>query len=173
MIITSKFDSSCKGCGVMTKVGERVQYTPGVKGVKCLQCVANGLTGGGPAPQPGTWGAQTRSSRSFWSSNPPLPKSPSFKQHFQGSWKVVSPQPPPVVRQAPTAQSQNTLAFAALVALEAVILEMPTSAAANPEMDKAWERYQKLKALALNPGTPGEERAALKQAVLTAVKLAF
>ena len=151
---------------------------------------------GAPPPAPGTWGSVNRSQNAAFSSkrfkprplhsnyNPsnyqsamnqafsqgPLP--PGFNYNPTSDSFVPPPPPKPQPRSAPTDASQNTLALAALVALEALIMEMATSCM-TPEMDAAWQKYKKLKALALNPGTPGEERAALKQAVLHAVKLAF
>lgn len=40
-------------------------------------------------------------------------------------------------------------------------------------MERAWERYQKCKALALQPGTEGEGQAALRTALIEAIKIAF
>ena len=59
--------------------------------------------------------------------------------------------------------------FKALVALEGAIIE---AAELTPELEKAWARYTKLKALAMHPGVPEEGTAALRQALIDAVKLA-
>ena len=62
--------------------------------------------------------------------------------------------------------------FKALLALEEAVI---TSACTTmtPELSAGWDRVQKLKALALAPGTEQEGRAALKQALIAAIKLAF
>ena len=36
MIINAKFDSRCTTCGQQIKVGNRVQWEKGVKGVRCV-----------------------------------------------------------------------------------------------------------------------------------------
>ena len=43
----------------------------------------------------------------------------------------------------------------------------------TPELLTAWDRYQKCKALALRADTDAEARAALRQAVLEAIRLAL
>jgi hypothetical protein len=60
----------------------------------------------------------------------------------------------------------------ALAALEEVIVDAATKEM-TPEMAKGWERYQKVKAHFLAPGTPAEGRLAMKQALIDAVKLAL
>ncbi len=64
------------------------------------------------------------------------------------------------------------LVLVALSALEAAIIESATQNL-TPEAELGWEKYQKIKALALSPGTKGEEQNAFKLALIQAVKLAF
>lgn len=185
-MITSQYEGRCRQCGTKHKVGEQVYWTKGTKGVICLDCVASGLSGG-PAPPISPLGAAYGAGPTFkgiplfgksWQTaayyaqtkqTPP----PGYNYNPQTATyhPPTTPAPTPP-RPAPTATSQNHLALAALAALEALIMEMATSQM-TPEMDDSWRKYQKIKALALNPGTAGEERAALKQAVIHAVKLAF
>lgn len=62
----------------------------------------------------------------------------------------------------------------ALAALEEAIVQQAAQVPGrSTEMERGWTKYQKLKALALAPGTHAEGRQALKLAVLEAVKLAF
>ena len=68
--------------------------------------------------------------------------------------------------------AQQVPLLKALTALEEALLTLAEKNL-TPELHTAWERYGKLKTLALNPGTQAEGRAALKQAVLTLVKLVF
>ena len=64
----------------------------------------------------------------------------------------------------------------ALAALEEAIMEK-AGESLTPEMSHAWEKYTKIKILALAPAqTPerqAESRTALKQAIIQAVKLAL
>lgn len=62
--------------------------------------------------------------------------------------------------------------LAVLVACERAIVDNAATTL-TPELEAAFEKYQKLKALALAGGTAGEGRAALKQALLAAIKLAI
>ncbi len=75
----------------------------------------------------------------------------------------------PVIPVKPTVMA---LTLAALAAMETLIIENALKGITK-EAEQAWEKYQKVKSLALNPGTKGEEQNALKQALLLAVKLAF
>lgn len=59
-----------------------------------------------------------------------------------------------------------------LAACEEAILEN-AAVTLTPQLEAEWAKYQKLKALALAPGHEQEGRAALRQALLTAIKLAI
>ncbi len=74
---------------------------------------------------------------------------------------------------ASPAENANTLATKALVALEDAVLRAAEEKGITPEAERRWERYQKIKALALAPGCPGEAAAALRAALVEAVRLAF
>lgn len=127
---------------------------------------------GGQQPPPNPLlGRSWRTAYSYAASKQTPPSNAAFNP-TTNSYHVSSTPKPFIPRQASTDHSQNQLALVALAALEALILEMATSCM-TPEMDEGWKKLQKIKALALNPGTKGEERAALKQAVIHAVKLAF
>ena len=80
----------------------------------------------------------------------------------QGSFNAVPPAP--------------TLEFTRLKALDA--LEEAIQAAAHvhgvsDELEKEWERYEKLKGLGLRAGSSNEERLALRNALLGLVKMSF
>ena len=62
--------------------------------------------------------------------------------------------------------------FKALLALEEAVIESACTTM-TPELAAGWEKVQKLKALALAPGTEQEGRTALKLALIQAIKLAF
>jgi hypothetical protein len=151
MVIDSKYDGYCSQCKTPVKVGDRVEWIKKLrKGVRCLDCVAGSLSGG-----PRGWAPNRHHQSPYQASVVPPPP--------------FRPTPPPAPAAKP---GLSTLALNALVALEALLIE---AAVANnsPEKETGWKRYQACKALALGAKTPGEERAALKQAVLQAVKLAF
>ena len=77
---------------------------------------------------------------------------------------------------APTALIQRDnaqdAALEVLAALEKAII-LRADQLLTADMAKGWDRLQKAKALALSPGTDGEGRAALRLALLEAVKAAF
>lgn len=84
---------------------------------------------------------------------------------------------------APIPPNPRDASLNALVAMEkALALKAKTIGKVNPvtkrmefppDMQKGFDLYQKAKALALRPGTEGEEAAALRVALLTIVKLVF
>lgn len=59
-----------------------------------------------------------------------------------------------------------------LIWLEQTILQLAKEETLGEEEDRAWERYQKLKALALQPGTESEGKAAMRAAIAIAQQLA-
>ncbi len=75
----------------------------------------------------------------------------------------------------PVAQTVEQVRLNALVALEDALVTMAAQSTngVGAELEKHFDRYQKVKAIALRPGTPGEERAALRLALIEAVKLVF
>lgn len=81
----------------------------------------------------------------------------------QAAAQATQPKPKPSI---------TDLALAALVACEALIVET-AGKVMTAEMEKVWLQYQKVKALALQPGTGHEERSALKRALIDAVKVGF
>lgn len=69
-------------------------------------------------------------------------------------------------------------AMAALLGLENALVArvretLKSGAAPSPDMDRAFVKYQKIKELALRPGTGAEGKVALRMAVLELVKLVF
>jgi hypothetical protein len=72
----------------------------------------------------------------------------------------------------PASSNGATPYFRALAVLEEAIIEN-ASTQMTPELEAHWGKVQKLKALALAPGTAEEGRAALKQALIAAIKLAL
>jgi hypothetical protein len=67
----------------------------------------------------------------------------------------------------------RTVAFEALAKLEDALVARATESGITPEAAAAFEKYQKLKALALQPGTTHEGRTALRLATIELVKLVF
>lgn len=69
----------------------------------------------------------------------------------------------------------HTTFLKALGVLEDAVIERFTSpkVKVTPEMEKAWDRYSKMKALAMNPGTSAEGHVALKKAMLTILDIAL
>ena len=124
MLITSKYESYCKGCRAHLSVGDTVGWQPGEKGVWCASCTPTAVKD--------------------------TPARASAKQDYAEPW------------------------IGALAALEeAIVAQAARIPARAVEMERAWSKYQKLKALALAPGTAAEGKLALRQAILEAVKLAF
>ncbi len=64
-------------------------------------------------------------------------------------------------------------AFEALAKLEDALVAKATEQGITPEMGTAFERFQKIKARALAPGTPGEGAVALRMATIELVKLVY
>jgi hypothetical protein len=74
------------------------------------------------------------------------------------------------IPQAPTIEFTR---LNALSALEEAIQVAATVNGVTDDMEKLWERYEKLKAVALRPGSPNEERMSFRLALIDAIKLAF
>lgn len=64
-------------------------------------------------------------------------------------------------------------AMLALVHLENAMVLRAKSFGISPEMEKAFEKYTKLKGMALRPGSPTEGQQAMKLATIELVKLVF
>ena len=83
---------------------------------------------------------------------------------------------PANVGQAPSAvpvMPKNPLeaTHAALLALENALVANAKVTGITPEIEKAFDRYQKLKSMALRPGSAQEGKTALRQSVLDIVKM--
>lgn len=61
----------------------------------------------------------------------------------------------------------------ALLGMENALVVKARSSGITPEMDKAFQKYQKCKALGLHPQTDNEGRVAIRMAILELVKLVF
>lgn len=273
MIIRAKFDGRCRTCKTAIQAGDSVDYTPNIKGVRCMACVSETMgsanynnptvntPAGPPSPPPptGTFGSfkteqeaddylranaaaqiaaaqarqrqqrlededKKRKARAFaatqaqldakrkaledalrgmqnpsggysspkppqappgwWNGAPPpsrtpplrptpSPFGPRYSYYEDDEPPAPPPQPwapPAPPKEEPKPHGLTELTLAALLALEAVVVEFATKGLSK-ELEGAFEKYQKIKALALNAGTPAEERAALKQALIAAVKL--
>lgn len=81
--------------------------------------------------------------------------------------------PPPRRRQAFATPKVNarTLTFEALAKLEDALVARATERGITPDMATAFERFQKIKARALQPGTPAEGDTALRMGLIELVKL--
>jgi hypothetical protein len=73
----------------------------------------------------------------------------------------------------PPAQTIEQVRLAALAALEDALITIAATNGVNVALEKQFDKYQKLKAVALRPGTSGEELAFLRAALIEAVKLVF
>jgi hypothetical protein len=62
--------------------------------------------------------------------------------------------------------------LAALAKLEDALVAKADEGGINPDMERVFERYQKIKALALHPTTGAmEQRAALRAALVEAIRM--
>lgn len=71
----------------------------------------------------------------------------------------------------PNTPTESTLD--ALLGMENALVVKARSSGITPEMDKAFQKYQKCKALGLHPQTNNEGRVAIRMAILELVKLVF
>lgn len=80
--------------------------------------------------------------------------------------------PPFRTRQELSAKNGQAPWLKVLLACEDAILEN-AAVQMTPALETEWGKYQKLKALALAGGTEQEARAALRQALIAAIRLAI
>jgi hypothetical protein len=85
---------------------------------------------------------------------------------------------PANVGQAPSAvpvMPKNPLeaAHAAMLAMENALVAKAKQFGITPEIEKAFDHYQKLKSVALRPGSDQEGKQALKLAIIAVVKMVF
>ena len=81
---------------------------------------------------------------------------------------------PPRPAPPPLPSTPAEAAAAAMVALENALVVRAKKDGITPEMDKAFQRYQKLKALALNAGAfDNEAKSALRLSFTEIIKLVF
>lgn len=71
-----------------------------------------------------------------------------------------------------TLNAEDAMLYA-LTSMEYALVAKATKKGITPEMEKAFARYSKIKALALGAKTQGEEQNALRAAVIDLVKLVF
>lgn len=166
--ITSKFDGHCRQCNGQIRIGEQVWWVRGTRGVKCQSCVNQlfGSQGYMPhiPPPAQTYQHIHRASTPAWRSQV---SSPTGRLGIPiGMDWAEALLPTPVVAKLPQ------LIATALVALEEVILESAITTGMSPELKSGWDKYQKLKASALRPGSTTEEKQAFKLALIHALKLA-
>ena len=80
----------------------------------------------------------------------------------------------PAATAAPTMpKTAGEAAMLALVHLENAMVMRAKSVGITPEMEKSFEKYTKLKGMALRPGSDNEGRQAMKLATVELVKLVF
>jgi hypothetical protein len=97
---------------------------------------------------------------------PPPPPPPNYGSAYR-------PAPPPPASPRVRVDEANA---AALVALEAALVAKRrtlTDAGAIAELNDGYEKYTKIKTLALNPGTAGEGNVAMKMALKKIIDLVF
>ena len=73
----------------------------------------------------------------------------------------------------PAAADPQTMTLHALVALEDALTAQAAVVGVSDELEKRFERYQKLKSLALRAGTESEARTAMRMTLIEVVKLVF
>lgn len=76
----------------------------------------------------------------------------------------------------PAAPTPEQTRLAAMDALEEAVLTQARAVGVSDEVEKKWERYQKVKEYALRPGTPAEGQVAWRRALLEMtelIKIAF
>lgn len=164
MIIASKYDGRCRKCGDRVRVGDKVVWQSTIKGVLCFTCAAISPFAAAQQPQ-----SQSPTGSSSW--NTQAQAAIQNAGSLNPNWGAPTP-PYAAPKPPPSKPTLSALVLNALAAMEAVIIEVATKNI-TPEAEKQWEKYQKVKALALNAGTKGEEYSAMKQALVLAVKLAF
>src|SRR5690606_8223500 len=64
-------------------------------------------------------------------------------------------------------------AHAAMLALEDALVMKAKTGGITPEIERAFEKYQKLKAMALRPGTDQEGKTALRLSMVELIKMVF
>jgi len=73
---------------------------------------------------------------------------------------------------APVALGSGPMLLAALATLEDALVAKADESGVNQDLERHFERYQKIKALALHPATGDNERkAALRQALCEAIRM--
>lgn len=80
-------------------------------------------------------------------------------------------QPPPASPSMP--KNAIEAAYAALLSMENALVAKAKQHGITPEIEKSFDRYQKLKAVALRPGSENEGKMALRNAILDIVKMIF
>lgn len=145
MLLVSKYEGRCKTCHVPIRIGAQVGYRPGEKGVWCLQCVPTDVR----SPKPLDTGAMPKVSGPGTMSTPP----PLHKPQLLG----------------------HTALLKAMSQFEDAVIERFSSPKmkVTPELEKSWDRYSKLKAHALQPGSDQEGQTALRLAFIEVIKLAL
>jgi len=73
----------------------------------------------------------------------------------------------------PPAPTLEFTRLKALAALEEAIQSAAQVNGVSDVLEKQWQRYEKLKASGLNPGSPNEEKLAFRNALVDAVKMVF
>lgn len=86
--------------------------------------------------------------------------------NFAGTTQVAAPPPPKIL-------TAEEAALAALVSIETALVARAQQLGITDEMEKQFDRYQKLKAHVLKPGSPAEEKAFLRRTLLDAINLVF
>lgn len=86
---------------------------------------------------------------------------------------AVAPTPDDVVKALASTWAEGEAKMVAMLALENALVVVAKSKGITPEMEKAFDRYNKLKAMAMRPGSKNEGEMAARQAILDVVKVVF
>lgn len=193
MIIVSKYESLCRQCRAVVKVGDRCEWDKAKKGVLCLTChgFIQPVAATVQVAQPDGRGAhrprRTPDSAAVQAQQDAHDKAQAqadadlmnryMKQAQAARYGRQNYTVPPVadwmrddVKPTPAPKPKPALApaLAALEALEEQFVRM-ASKTATPAIDKAWTQYEKIKRLADNPGTKPEQRVALGRAIIVLI----
>lgn len=148
VIITSKFDARCFVCNKFMPAGTKIGWVPGQKKSWCEGCL--------PDEHKNPFGSGVKPGD--------VPRTADGKPDLK---RIKLPRTP---------TPAHTATLKALAFLEDALLEKTGEPKyeITEEIEKEWSRYNKFKALALDPSTTREEsRSAMKMALVNIVKLVF
>lgn len=147
----------CQFCG-------RHHSSTGARAWACSKC-RNGTGGHQRQQRPANWAPPT----------PPPPGAPRVRRarpHWGGTRQPVQPAVNQGIPPAAVAKPATVLLMEALATLEDALVAKAADSGLTAELEKQFEQYQKVKALALHPHTGDmEKRAAMRAALVAAIRM--